>query len=102
MDIVYSNNNVPIRLTAERWLHIVENHDEVAGFYDDVLRAVEDPDYVLEGYEGALNALKEFGEGKLLLVVYREVTPRDGFIITAYFTKKLKLENEVIVWQRQT
>jgi hypothetical protein len=65
MDIVYSNNNVPIRLTAERWLHIVENHDEVAGFYDDVLRAVEDPDYVLEGYEGALNALKEFGEGKL-------------------------------------
>jgi hypothetical protein len=32
MDTVISVNGVPIRLTAERWFHIVENHDEVAGF----------------------------------------------------------------------
>jgi len=31
MDIVKSRNNVPIRLMEERWLHIVENHDDLAG-----------------------------------------------------------------------
>ena len=30
-NIAYSINGVPIRLTAERWLHIVENHDDMAG-----------------------------------------------------------------------
>ena len=34
--------------------HIVENHDEVAGYYDQVLEAVEDPDHILQGYGGAL------------------------------------------------
>ena len=37
MDIVKSKNNVPIRLTEERWIHIVENHDDLAGYYEDVL-----------------------------------------------------------------
>ena len=49
---------MPIRLTEERWLHIVENHDDLAGFYDDVLRTVEDPDLILSGYGGALIAVK--------------------------------------------
>ena len=31
MEIVKSVNNVPIRLTDERWIHIVENHDDLAG-----------------------------------------------------------------------
>ena len=101
MDIAYSKNNVPIRLTTERWLHIVENHDEVAGYYDEVLQAIEDPDYIIEGYKGSLIALKKFGEEKILQIVYREVSAADGFIITAFFTKKLKLEDEVIIWQGQ-
>lgn len=32
MDIAYSVDDVPIRLTAERWFHIVENHDDLAGY----------------------------------------------------------------------
>ena len=51
MDIVYSKNNVPTRLTVERWLHIVENHDDVAGYYDEILRIVEDPDFIMEKTE---------------------------------------------------
>lgn len=31
MDVAISVDGVPIRLTAERWLHIVENHDDLAG-----------------------------------------------------------------------
>lgn len=32
-----SINGVPIRLTDERWVHIVENHDDLAGFYDEII-----------------------------------------------------------------
>ena len=28
MDIAYSINNIPIRLTRERWFQITENHDD--------------------------------------------------------------------------
>jgi len=27
MEVAYSVNSVPIRLTYERWFHIIENHD---------------------------------------------------------------------------
>lgn len=100
MDIVKSVNDVPIRLTEERWIHIVENHDDMAGYYDDVLSAVEYPDFVIKGNGDALIALKQL-ENKFLAVVYKEVNREDGFIITAYFTSKIKLEREVILWQRQ-
>ncbi len=102
LETVRSIRNIPVRLTAERWYHIVENHDEIAGYYDDVLSTVEDPDYVIKGYRDALIALRELeGEGRYLAVIYKEVSDKDGFIITAYFTSKIKLEREVIMWQRQ-
>ena len=53
MDIVKSINNVPIRLTDDSWIHIVENHDDLAGYYDEILSIVESPDCVIKGYEGA-------------------------------------------------
>jgi hypothetical protein len=37
MEIVTSKGGVRIRLTDERWFHIVENHDDLAGYYDEVL-----------------------------------------------------------------
>ena len=62
MHIAYSVNNIPIRLTKERWIHIIENHDDLAGHYDDVLYTVEDPDLVIQGFGGALIAIK--GKGR--------------------------------------
>ena len=53
MDRAISRNGVPIRLTDERWVHIVENHDDLAGYHDDVLDAVESPVMIIEGYAGA-------------------------------------------------
>ena len=100
MDIVISTNGVPIRMTAERWVHIIENHDDLAGRYDDILNTVEEPDYVIEGYQSAMIALQQFKKGKFLAVVYKEVSKQDGFIITAYFTNKLMLEKEKILWKR--
>ena len=102
MDIVLSKNNVPIRLTEERWFHITENHDDLAGHYDDVIYAIEDPDYVIEGYKKALIALRRFTKTKFLAVIYREVSREDGFVITAYFTSRVNLKKEVILWQKKS
>ena len=99
MEIIKSKNSVPIRLTAERWFHIIENHDDLAGYYDDVINAIEEPDYIIKGYREAFIALKEIEQGKFLAVVYKEISEEDGFIITAYFTSKIKLEKEAVVWR---
>ena len=50
-NITYSVNDVPIRLSDERWTHIVENHDDIAGYYFDVLETVTNPTWVLQGDE---------------------------------------------------
>lgn len=96
MDIAYSVNTVPIRLTAERWYHIVENHDDVAGHYDDVLRTIESPDLVLRGYKGALIAVTGAGGKGYFCVVYREVSEDDGFVISAFFTPEINRRQ--IIW----
>lgn len=100
MDIVKSKNGIPIRLPKERWVHIIENHDDLAGYYDKVLSSVEEPDYILKGYGGALVALTYVDKGKFMVVIYKEFEA-DGFIVTAYFSRKMNLGKEVILWQRK-
>jgi len=97
MDSVDSVNGVPIRLTHERWFHIIENHDDLAGYYDEVLKCVESPEAILAGHHGSLIAMKNFGRNRFLLVVYREFSPDDGFIITAYFSRKINRKR--IIWR---
>jgi hypothetical protein len=97
-DIAYSTNGVPIRLTSERWLHIVEHHDDVAGHCDDCLLTIEDPDFVLRGYGASLIAMRGSGRRRYQAVVYREVSADDGFVITAYFTSRVN--RSWIVWRR--
>jgi hypothetical protein len=99
MDVVLSVEGVPSRLTTERWFHIVENHDDIAGHYDDVLETVENPDIVLRGYRGSLIAARGYGRRRYLAVVYRQVSAEDGFIITAYFTSKM--DRKKAIWRRQ-
>jgi len=85
VDIVHSVTNVPIRLTYERWYHIVENHDDLASYYHEVLEAIENPDFVVRGNKDALKAAKNFGKNKWMVVIYKEGSKTDGFVITAYF-----------------
>jgi hypothetical protein len=99
MDRAVSQGGVPIRLTEERWFHIVENHDDLAGHYDDVLDTVENPDMIATGYGGALIAVKAWQRRRYLAVVYRELSRDDGFIITAYFTSRPPRRS--IRWRRE-
>ena len=88
MEIAHSVHGVPIRLTAERWFHIVEARDELAGREEEVLAVVEKPDWVTRGYRGSLIAWKGYGRKRYLVVVYKEFGRDDGFIITSYFESK--------------
>jgi hypothetical protein len=88
MDSATSVNGVPIRLTDERWEHIIRNRDNLIGLEAEVLRAVTEPDLVVEGDEGALMAVRSGILDKSLIVVYREVSREDGFIITAWLTSR--------------
>ena len=99
MDVALSVEGVPIRLTTERWFHIVENHDDMAGYYDDVLETVENPDIVVRSYGGSLIAIRGYGRKRYLAVIYRQVSTEDGFVISAYFTSKI--DRKKAVWRRQ-
>ncbi len=85
MELARSINGVPIRLTYERWYHITENHDDLASHFHDVLEAIQKPDFVVHGNKGSLKATRKIGKKKWLIVIYKEVSKRGGFVITAYF-----------------
>ena len=95
MQVAHSVRGIPIRLTAERWMHIVEARDELAGRMIDVLETVEAPDWVCRGYRGAQVAWKSFGRRCYMGVVYKEVSHDDGFIVTAFLASKRKRRNQV-------
>jgi hypothetical protein len=99
MGIANSIDGVPIRLSYERWYHIVENHDEMASYYHDVLETIEEPRFIVLGNRGALKAARRLGKRNWLVVVYRKVSRNDGFVITAYL-----MDNKPkgrIIWRRQ-
>ena len=57
MKTVPSKNGVPIRLTDERWLHITEEHSEMAGYYFDVLETIQNPEAIYEGKDRKIQTL---------------------------------------------
>ncbi len=94
-----SRAGVTVRLTDERWVHIAEEHCELAGMREEVVAAVSDADRVLAGSAGELLALRKMDDGKTLVVAYREIKTDDGFVITAFLTRRTgSLERRKQVW----
>jgi len=77
---VVSKNGVPIRLTDKRWVHITEEHTELAGYRLEVLEAIAEPERIVAGGGGELLAVRRQENGKLLVVVYGELA-RDGLLL---------------------
>ena len=98
LGIADSVNGVPIRLTDERWEHILDHKPNMASFVGSLLDAVRDPEYILRGYKGTLIAVVHLGERSYLNVVYRELSNKDGFIITARIERQL--DKSKIIWRR--
>ena len=65
MVIVKSKNNVSIRLTTERWKHIVTRHPEMLDQKEHVLETIGDPYVIQQGDFDELIAIR-FYEKTLL------------------------------------
>ncbi len=100
MEIAYSVNGVPIRLTEERWEHIVSNKPYMESYYEPILDAIEKPIFVLRGYVGSLIAILSVGKQQYLHVMYKEISQDDGFIITAFVARKYN--RRMIVWSPES
>jgi len=103
MKTVTSVNGVLIRLTDERWAHIIEQHPELALMQDIVLSAISCPEQVLQGDRGQLIAVVSININKWLVVIYRELELEgeliDGFIVTAFLnSRKRYMEGKKQLW----
>ena len=103
MHTVLSRSGVPIRLPSERWEHIVYGHPDLVTEREKVLTTVSEPDSIQEGDGGTLIAVRYFIRtpltSKYCVVVYRELTTQDSFIITAYSTRRPAAWRRTL-WQR--
>ncbi len=61
--------------------------------------AIYDPEVIYQGSADELIASKEIEPGKILVVIYKELNKEDGFIITAFLTRKIKqFERRIKIW----
>ena len=99
LGIADSVNGVPIRLTDERWEHILNSHPEMTSYRDTILDALENPDYILTSRRGALAAVVVLGRKAFLHVFYVEKGRHDGFILSARVDEKI--DKAKIVWRKE-
>jgi len=101
--IVYSHNGVPVRLTEERWQHVMHRHPDMETQRERVLETLVEPDMIQEGDFGTLLAARLYPETpltrKYLVVVYRETSSEDGFVLTAYLASQLSARRDTL-WKR--
>jgi len=101
-----SKNRKKIKLTVERWYHITESHDYMAGYFHGVLETIDDPDYIVAGKKEELLAIKFYKKthvgSKYLICCYREKN-KEGFVITAFMSSKIDdiLKRRKALWRRQ-
>ena len=96
--VISGFTGLPIRLTTERWQHILEEHPELEDKDSEILQAIEIPEKIYEGNNGELLAVREVEPGKIIVVVYKEDSP-EGFVITAFYTRRIRsLERRKQVW----
>jgi len=106
---VLSINNLRIRLTQERWLHITNYHKELVDFQLEILSAISNPDYVYSSPESmpsnfaaikAFNRLTDYGLPKNLVVHYKEVDESTGFILTAFVMSDKRVNKRFSLWHK--
>lgn len=73
-------------------------YDDLASHYFEVLETIENPECVMRGNKGSLKATRNVGKKKWLVVIYREISKLDAFVITAYFLDEKPKGG--IVWKR--
>jgi hypothetical protein len=101
---VFLKTGKEIRLTAERWSHIVESHDYMAGNQDLVFETIEDPDIMVSPGDNEFIAIKHYAKTSIsekhVVIIYKE-DEKEGFVITAFMTSKAeKIFKKGSVWKK--
>ncbi|MBE9137861.1 hypothetical protein IQ254_11765 [Nodosilinea sp. LEGE 07088] len=104
LDTAIAYSQTPIRITYQQWAHVVENHDYMAGCLEFVLETLSEPNFIVDGWETELIALRAYPKTpiskKSVVVVFKEAE-LEGFMITAFMTSKPgKILRRGILWQR--
>jgi hypothetical protein len=92
--ILHDHENRPVRLTPERWAHILD-HPEMIGMEAAVAQTLRGPQLVVRSRSDPHAALcyrfyrKTILEDKWLCVVVK-YGAKDAFVLTAYLTDKPK------------
>lgn len=107
--LVASVNDVPIRLTEKRWKHILEYHSELAKYLDKILLTIAEPDMVFKSPRDVkenLVAVRKFAElvqdklADYLVVHYKELSDKDGFILTVFPISAGRLKKRYRLWRK--
>lgn len=102
---VLSKNKIPIRLTHERWLHIIASHLEIDPTdYKTIMNVIKNPDIILKGDTGEFLAVKKRARKNMWFVVpYKEIDKTDGFVLTAYLTTNISwLLQRELIWNKKS
>jgi len=107
--IVKSKSGAQIRLTERQWKHIITARPQLEDFQEEILNAIEHPDEVYAPsprVKPQLHAIRKFkrltdaGLSENLVVVYRELAPEEGFIITAFPISDRRKRRTYSLWRR--
>ena len=100
---VKSKNKILIRLTNERFNHIIKSHPEILkSDYLTILKTIEKPDIIFAGYKKELSVAKRQKTKKRWFVVIYKEEAKDGFVITAYVTTDTRwLLKKKIIWSKK-
>ena len=90
-----------VKLSEVQWRHILFFHPEVEGEQKKIMEVVQNPEVVLEGATKDTKVCYRFYPStsvtsKYLAVVIK-VLNREGFIITSYFTQRIR--KGVVLWK---
>jgi len=71
----------------------------MAAYHHSILDTISEPSALFKGNHEEILAVSEIEKGKYLIVVYKEVSRKDGFIITTFISSKVKsIERREKLW----
>ncbi len=81
--------------------HILKNHPKMKNEEAKLIEVISNPAIILEGDFEEVLAAKFYPKSpvtadKYLVVAYKEINKLDGFLITAYFTRRLSKRRKVL------
>ncbi|MEW6556177.1 MAG: hypothetical protein AB1349_02355 [Elusimicrobiota bacterium] len=91
-----------IRLTAIQWVHIRKRHPEMDNQLSKLTITIQQPDLIYYcPEEDNVHYYKHFKEtpvSEKYLLLIAQHTNGDGFVITAFFVKKIRKEKKEVVY----